>query len=107
MRRALLVLLLLAVLAPQGRRESPPRRSTPHSESRPTAVARTPKKSRPIAPRLPLHEIDTDELRPFDAPDQAAEYFKLKRVPDGQVEIPTERYIKAKQDASALPIYST
>src|SRR5688500_3062335 len=41
--------------------------------------------------------------RRADAPDQAAEHFALKRVPEGEVAIPVERYAAATEHARHMP----
>ncbi len=43
----------------------------------------------------------------FDEPDKATEYFRAKRLPPGEAEIPVERYFEAQQKISLMPQYST
>jgi hypothetical protein len=47
------------------------------------------------------------EKKAFDQPDQAAEFYRLKRAPVGQTAIPVERYITAREQMDAMPQYST
>jgi uncharacterized protein (TIGR03437 family) len=47
------------------------------------------------------------EARPYDEPDRAMEFYRLKRLPEGEAEIPIERYFEAKELADRMPQYST
>jgi uncharacterized protein (TIGR03437 family) len=47
------------------------------------------------------------ELKPYDEPDKAIEFHRLKRLPEGENEIPIERYLEAKELADRMPQYST
>ncbi len=56
----------------------------------------------PSAP-LPLEE----ETERYDEPDKAAEYFRLKRLPRGETEIPVEKYLTAREHMNRMPRFST
>ncbi len=48
-----------------------------------------------------------DHSNLFDQPDEAAEYFLLKRLPKGASELPVEKYQAALQQMKNMPVYST
>jgi len=54
--------------------------------------------SRPLRDKLP---------RPFDAPGEAQEFYRLKRAPHGQRGVPVERYLQALVRMRFMPQYST
>jgi hypothetical protein len=47
------------------------------------------------------------EAVPFDQPDEANEYFLLKRSPDGRSPIQVQRYLDAIEHVKRMPHYST
>ena len=47
------------------------------------------------------------EAVPFDQPEEASEYFLLKRSPDGHSPIPFQRYLDAIEHMNRMPQYST
>ena len=67
--------------------------------------------SRDHAGGLPLdrigpHQRGETELRRFDEPDAAQQFFLAQRLPKGAVALETQRYVGAMQQASSLPWYS-
>jgi uncharacterized protein (TIGR03437 family) len=44
---------------------------------------------------------------PNDEPDEAMKYYRQKRLPEGETELPIERYLEAKEQMDAMPQYST
>ncbi|MGE0131649.1 MAG: Ig-like domain-containing protein [Blastocatellales bacterium] len=53
-----------------------------------------------------MEEIGGDPLR-YDQPGEAAEFYRLKRLPEGETEIPVERYFEAREQMRQMPRYST
>src|SRR5262249_23199025 len=51
-------------------------------------------------------EIDREGVA-FDQPDEASEYYLLKRSPDGHTPIPVRRYLDAIEHSNRMPQYST
>ena len=51
--------------------------------------------------------VSTGELKPFDSPGEAQEFYRLKRAPGGKGAIPVERYLKALDHVKQMPQYST
>lgn len=47
------------------------------------------------------------EIEPFDAPNEAQEFYRLKRAPVGQQAIPVERYIAASDQMKLMAQYSS
>jgi uncharacterized protein (TIGR03437 family) len=45
--------------------------------------------------------------RPYDKPHEAAEYYRLKRLPEGEREIPVERLLEARLRVRGMRRYST
>src|SRR5262249_22598169 len=43
----------------------------------------------------------------YDQPGEAAEYYRLKRLPEGESQIPVERYFEARERMRRMPRYST
>src|SRR5437867_805314 len=43
----------------------------------------------------------------YDQPDEALEYYRLKRLPAGEDEIPVERYLAARERMQRMRRYST
>ncbi len=43
----------------------------------------------------------------YDQPDEAIDYYRRKRLPPGEQEIPVEKYLVAKAQMDAMPQYST
>ncbi len=48
-----------------------------------------------------------EKLERYDKPGEAAEYFRAKRLPDGEFDLPVERYLSAADQIRSLPRYST
>src|SRR5207247_2572759 len=80
----------------------------------------------PVARRQPSSPARRDEereeelsrrgLRPgdfreegehFDEPEEAAELFRLKRLPEGETEVPVEKYFAAREQMNQMSQYST
>src|SRR5262249_4763453 len=47
------------------------------------------------------------KLGPYDQPEEAQEFYVLKRAPTGGNTVPVERYIKARKQIRRMPRYST
>lgn len=43
----------------------------------------------------------------YDQPGEAAEFYRLKRLPEGETELPVERYFTAREYMRLMPRYST
>jgi uncharacterized protein (TIGR03437 family) len=43
----------------------------------------------------------------YDEPDAAAQYFLLRRLPEGENELPLEKYVEAQDQMRTMPQYST
>jgi hypothetical protein len=43
----------------------------------------------------------------YDEVEKATEYYRLKRAPVGQVEVPAERYLAAAEEVKLMPRYSS
>ncbi|HKC88192.1 MAG TPA: hypothetical protein VKG02_19555, partial [Blastocatellia bacterium] len=43
----------------------------------------------------------------YDQPGEAAEFYRLKRLPEGESQIPVERYFEARERMRRMPRYST
>src|SRR5215475_3105786 len=54
----------------------------------------------------PWRETDRERVA-FDQPDEATEYYLLKRSPDGHTPVPVRRYLDAIDHANRMPRYST
>ncbi len=54
-----------------------------------------------------LAEAGKHNRESYDQPDEAAAYYRLKRLPAGEKEIPVERYFAAKAQMDAMPQYSS
>jgi photosystem II stability/assembly factor-like uncharacterized protein len=52
-------------------------------------------------------KFETRQVKPHDQPDEAEEFYRFKRSPDGVSPVPVERYLKAMEQASRMPHYST
>jgi photosystem II stability/assembly factor-like uncharacterized protein len=48
-----------------------------------------------------------DEIKRFDSPDEAQEFYRLKRAPGRKGPVPVERYLKALDHIKQMPQYST
>ncbi|MBS1811478.1 MAG: hypothetical protein JST84_25170 [Acidobacteria bacterium] len=83
----------------------------PSSESHrtvPNPAARPQVSSSPL-PEALVEKLNEElgEKRRYDKPAEAAEYYRLKRLPPGEKEIPVERYLVAKTQMEAMPQYSS
>src|SRR5581483_7836780 len=47
------------------------------------------------------------EREAYDRPGEAAEFYRLKRAPEGERDVPVERYLKAREQMRRMPRYST
>ncbi len=43
----------------------------------------------------------------YDQPGEAAQFYRLKRLPEGAIELPIENYLDAQERMRDLPVYST
>jgi photosystem II stability/assembly factor-like uncharacterized protein len=53
-----------------------------------------------------LYERSWGELTPKDQPEEAEEFYRLKRLPEGQTRIPIERYLMAMRQMNQMPRHS-
>lgn len=53
-----------------------------------------------------LKKLDRERLS-YDQPGEAIEFYRLKRLPEGETDIPIERYFSAQAQMQAMPQYST
>lgn len=54
-----------------------------------------------------LIEKAVRKLQAYDQPGEAAEFYRQKRLPEGETEIPVERYFAAREHMRLMPQYST
>ncbi|MGH8246469.1 MAG: WD40/YVTN/BNR-like repeat-containing protein, partial [Gammaproteobacteria bacterium] len=54
-----------------------------------------------------LEEADGEARERYDKPGEAAQFYRLKRLPEGETEMPIERYLVAQEKMRDLPIYSS
>src|SRR5262249_51972295 len=47
------------------------------------------------------------DLERYDRPDEAVKFYRLKRIPKGETEIPVERYLAAREQMQQMRQYST
>ncbi|QQS47975.1 MAG: hypothetical protein IPM66_04780 [Acidobacteriota bacterium] len=52
-------------------------------------------------------ELEEKKHERYDKPGEAAEYFRVKRLAEGEFELPVERYLLAVERIRTLPQYST
>ena len=52
-------------------------------------------------------EESEEEGKRADEPDKATQYYLEKRLPEGETELPLERYIQAQEEMKLMPLYST
>ena len=73
--------------------------------------AKTPINSERIKEKLSEEIAEMRERREarerYDQPREAAEFYKLKRVPVGETEIPVEKYLQAKEQMREMRQYSS
>src|SRR5262249_9607763 len=53
-----------------------------------------------------VKEAQQDPER-YDRPDEAVKFYRLKRIPKGETEIPVERYLAAREQMQQMRQYST
>lgn len=100
------------IAAAPRRTPAPAVRTEPQTESAAAKTSPAPVSNRQPRVSLPA-EIAAklnEELREkprYDEPDKALEYYRLKRLPAGEKEIPVEKYLAAKAQMEAMPQYST
>ncbi len=54
-----------------------------------------------------LEEAGGESRERYDKPGERAEFYRFKRLPEGETEMPIERYFIAREKMRELPIYST
>jgi hypothetical protein len=57
--------------------------------------------------RFSADRLEEEELKAYDQPAEANDYFWLKRSPDGHSPVPVERYLEAIEHMKRMPQYST
>lgn len=77
---------------------------TPPSVSRPT-LAPSVTAQRPAATSAAIRPPERPEA--YDSPAEAAEFFRLKRLPAGANHLPIEKYFEAQEQMRLMPQYST
>src|SRR5207248_8579288 len=55
----------------------------------------------------PSKNRETEIGEAYDQPGEAARFYSLKRLPQGETEIPVERYLTAREQMREMPQYST
>jgi uncharacterized protein (TIGR03437 family) len=50
---------------------------------------------------------EQSERERYDQPGEAAQFYRIKRLPEGETELPIERYLEAQEQMRDLPVYST
>jgi|GEM_PF-261746 len=108
-------------------RQTKARRAVASRARKPAPIAEPGEASRllnPFAPVNPLREklvewLDNPgafygaddglewESEGADDPDKALEYFLQKRLPEGETELPLERYVEAMEEMRQMPLHST
>ncbi len=61
----------------------------------------------PFNVRAELIEKASRKSEAYDQPGEAAEFYRLKRLPEGETEIPVERYFAAREQMRLMPQYSS
>ena len=61
----------------------------------------------PFNIRAELIEKASRKPEAYDQPGEAAEFYRLKRLPEGETEIPVERYFAAREQIRLMPQYSS
>jgi photosystem II stability/assembly factor-like uncharacterized protein len=56
---------------------------------------------------LPVAQQESHHADPYDQPGEAIEYYLSKRLPAGHGDLPVERYYRAMDRMSGMPVYST
>ena len=54
-----------------------------------------------------LLEKAVRKIQAYDQPGEAAEFYRLKRLPEGETEIPVDRYFVAREHMRLMPQYSS
>lgn len=78
-----------------------------HQEKAEIEAKENPAQERLAEIQKELGEAGKRNRESYDQPDEAAEYYRLKRLPAGAKEIPVEKYFIAKAQMDAMPQYST
>ena len=78
-----------------------------HKEKAKNEAKENPAEERLSEIQKELAEAGKRNRESYDQPDEAAEYYRLKRLPAGAKEIPIEKYFIAKAQMDAMPQYST
>ncbi len=72
----------------------------------PTAATPTGKPAIPAHVRAKMQKLEKDPLR-YDKPAEAMEYLRRRVAPEGQKDVPVERYLEALREMETMPQYST
>ncbi len=73
--------------------------------AKPAPRAATPEQARLSAPPPVVRRPQLPAA--YDSPREAAEFFRLKRLPEGATELPIEKYFEAQEQMRLMPQYST
>jgi len=73
--------------------------------AKPVPRAAAPEQARLSTPPPVVHRPQLPER--YDSPREAAEFFRLKRLPEGATELPVEKYFEAQEQMRLMPQYST
>ncbi len=110
--------VLFACLAlPANVKQRPQKSSSARAKEAATKRARAKRPANP-APRVAAPEqarlstpppvVRRPELpERYDQPREAAEFFRLKRLPEGETELPVEKYFEAQEQMRLMPQFST
>jgi photosystem II stability/assembly factor-like uncharacterized protein len=85
----------------------PQKAASPAKRSRATKAARAAHQDRAQTAGKAAEQRKVREVEHFDDPDAAAEFFLQKRLPQGETELPAERYIAAREKMRGMRQYST
>ena len=98
-----------SVQAARGARQTRP--SSKITAAAPLASHQLPKPQTPsvVLPTAIAAKLSEElgEKQRYDQPAEAAEYYRLRRLPAGEQEIPVEKYLTAKVNMDAMPQYSS
>jgi len=73
--------------------------------AKPAPRAAAPEQARLSTPPLVVRRPQLPER--YDSPREAAEFFRLKRLPEGATEAPVEKYFEAQEQMRLMPQYPT
>jgi subtilisin-like proprotein convertase family protein len=57
--------------------------------------------------KFDAEEFSEESKKAFDKPAEAAEFYRMKRLPVGETQLPLERYLTAREKMKQMPLYSS